>query len=55
MLENYNGFKKFMIPDLNMSKAGLRHVWDAMTGKYFTVPITTIGIGATLLNNTNKN
>jgi hypothetical protein len=26
MLENYNGFKKFMIPDLNMSKAGLRHV-----------------------------
>lgn len=47
MLENYKGFKRFMIPQLNDSKAGMRHVWDAMTGKYFTP--TAIGIGTSSL------
>ena len=28
-----------MIPQLNTSKAGMRHVWDAMTGKYFAIPL----------------
>lgn len=44
MLENYKGFKRFMIPQLNTSKAGMRHVWDAMTGKYFTPTAITAGI-----------
>lgn len=42
MLQNYKGFKSFIIPQLNDSKAGLRHVWDAMTGKYFTIPAATL-------------
>jgi hypothetical protein len=49
MLETYNGSKSFLIPRLNMSKAGLRHVWDAMTGKYFT-PATSIVIGTSINN-----
>lgn len=36
MLQNYKGFKSWMVPQLNKSKAGMRHIWDAMTGKYFT-------------------
>lgn len=39
MLQNYKGFKSWMIPQLNMSEAGMRHIWDAMTGKYFAVPL----------------
>lgn len=42
MLQNYKGFKSFIIPQLNDSKAGLRHVWDAMTGKYFVIPAITL-------------
>lgn len=52
MLETYNGSKAFLIPRLNMSKAGLRHVWDAMTGKYFT-PTAGVIIG-TSINNDNE-
>lgn len=53
MLNKYNGDKGFMIKQLNDSKAGMRHVWDAMTGKYFTLPL----IGGTTyykLNNLNN-
>lgn len=53
MLNKYNGNKGFMIKQLNDSKAGMRHVWDAMTGKYFILPL----IGGTTyykLNNLNN-
>ena len=50
MLQNYKGNKSFMIPKLNYSKAGIRHVWDAMTGKYFMIP-ATIGIGGATITN----
>lgn len=53
MLNKYNGDKGFMIKQLNDSKAGMRHVWDAMTGKYFILPL----IGGTTyykLNNLNN-
>ena len=30
------GHKSFLIPHLNLdTRAGRRHVWDAMTGQYF--------------------
>ena len=36
MINNYNGHKSFLIPHLNLdTRAGRRHVWDAMTGQYF--------------------
>ena len=54
MLENYKGFKRFMIPQLNDSKAGMRHVWDAMTGKYFTPTAITAGAIGSLNETTNK-
>lgn len=47
ILQNYTGFKSWMIPQLNTSKAGIRHIWDAMTGKYFTIPV-----GGALINQT---
>ena len=53
MLDAYKGSRAFLIPRLNLTKAGMRHVWDAMTGKYFT-PTTGIVIGTSVLNNTNN-
>ena len=36
MINNYNGHKSFLIPHLNLdTRAGRRHIWDAMTGQYF--------------------
>ena len=36
MINNYNGHKSFLIPHLDLdTRAGRRHVWDAMTGQYF--------------------
>ena len=36
MINNYNGHKSFLIPHLDLNtRAGRRHVWDAMTGQYF--------------------
>lgn len=36
MINNYNRHKSFLIPHLNLdTRAGRRHVWDAMTGQYF--------------------
>jgi hypothetical protein len=52
MLDAYKGSKAFLIPRLNLTKSGMRHVWDAMTGKYFAIP-STIG-GSTLLNYNNN-
>ena len=49
MLKTYNGSRAFLIPRLNLTKSGMRHVWDAMTGKYFT-PTTGIVIGTTINN-----
>lgn len=54
MLENYKGFKSFLIPKLNDSRAGMRHVWDAMTGKYFTPTAITAGTIGSLNKTTNK-
>lgn len=50
MLDNYKGFKASLAPRLNTkTKAGIRHVWDAMTGKYFT-GTGLIGAGLTAVN-----
>jgi hypothetical protein len=49
MLDSYKGYKRFMIPRLNTSEAGMRHIWDAMTGKYFAIPAAGI-----LYNNLNE-
>lgn len=36
MINNYNRHKSFLIPHLDLdTRAGRRHVWDAMTGQYF--------------------
>ena len=36
MINNYNGHKSFLIPHLDLNtRAGRKHVWDAMTGQYF--------------------
>lgn len=54
ILQNYTGFKSWMIPQLNTSKAGMRHIWDAMTGKYFTIPAGGVLINQTIQNNSGK-
>ena len=54
MMNNYDGLKSFVIPQLQLdTKAGRRHVWDAMTGKYFTIPAIGIGLGLGLGLGTN--
>lgn len=36
MMQNYNGNKQFLINQFDLdSRAGRRHIWDAMTGQYF--------------------
>lgn len=51
MLQNYKGFKSWMIPQLNISEAGMRHIWDAMTGKYFVVPLGIQAISENVKSN----
>lgn len=50
ILNNYNGNKSFVVNDLRLGVArDYKRVWDAMTGKYFTVPATAL-TGKTLLD-----
>jgi hypothetical protein len=51
MLDNYHGHKSFLVPQLATdTKAGRRHIWDAMTGKYFAAPLVGVS-GAYAVSN----
>jgi hypothetical protein len=54
MMNNYKGLKSNFVPHLQLdTRAGRRHVWDAMTGKYFAIPATGL-ISSKLLNTKNE-
>lgn len=53
MLQNYNGQQSFLVPRLNDTKIGMKRIWDAMTGRYFT-PIVGLGTGIYGLNKQNE-
>ena len=39
MMNNYKGAKSFLLKFLDTdTRAGRRHIWDAMVGKYFALP-----------------
>jgi hypothetical protein len=55
MMNNYKGAKSFLLKYLDTdTKAGRRHIWDAMVGKYFVVP-AAIATGVVLENQQDEN
>ena len=53
LLQSYTGRKRFVRDALDLSTTPhIKRVWDAMTGKYFTIP--AIGVGAATLKVENK-
>ena len=56
MMNNYKGLKSNFVPHLQLdTRAGRRHVWDAMTGKYFAIPAVGIGLGLIANNKDEEN